>query len=123
MTLFKLFDFVARYAKVVGDEWFKLMQWILIIGTLSFVTKFSNDPYIKGLWLISVVIMFVYILFGYLKQYIKSLEPIEPEKVSLGKILRIVFQGAAICLLVMFFAQKMASVAWEFATKLSTKLN
>ncbi len=118
----KIFDFVCRHAETIGNEWFKLMEWMLIIATLSFASKFSDNFFVKGLWILSIVIFFVYCLFGYTERYLKSTKPIDTEKTSWKEIVKAWIKFAIVFLLIMLFSQKMAQIAWEFATILSTKI-
>ena len=118
----KLFDFIARHAETIGNEWFKLMEWVLIIATLSLASKFSDNLIVKGLWVLSIVILFVYCLFGYYERYLQSLKPIDKEKATGREILKVVIRSLIVFLLIMFFSQNIAKVAWEFATTLSAKV-
>jgi len=118
----RLFDFTCRHAERIGNEWFKLMEWMLIIATLSFVSKFSDNFFVKGLWVLSIAILFVYCLFGYTERYLKSIKPIDAEKASWKEIVKRFIKFSIVFLLIMFFSQKIAQLAWEFATKLSGKI-
>lgn len=118
----RVLDFISRHAETIGNEWFKLMEWMLIIATLSFVSKFSNNLFAKGLWVLSIVILFVYCLFGYTERYLKSIKPIDTEKASWKDILKRFIKSSIVFLLIMIFSQKISQLAWEFATKLSEKI-
>mgnify|MGYP001590600187 CR=1 FL=1 len=118
----KAFDFISRHAERIGNEWFKLMEWMLIIATLSFVSKFSDNFLVKGLWGLSIVILSVYCFFGYSERYLKSIKPIDAEKASWKEIVKVLIRLSIVLLVIVFFTQKIAQLAWEFATTLSTKI-
>jgi len=118
----KLFDFIARHAESIGNEWFKLMEWVLIIATLSLASKFSDTLIVKGLWVLSIVILFVYCLFGYYERYLRSLKPVDKEKATWKDIAKVVIKSSIVFALIFFFSQNIAKVAWEFATTLATKV-
>ena len=118
----KAFDFISRHAETIGNEWFKLMEWVLIIATLSFASKFSDNFIVKGLWVLSIGILFVYCLFGYYERYLQSLKPIDREKATWKDIVKAVIKFTIVFLLIFYFSQTIAKVAWEFATTLSTKI-
>jgi hypothetical protein len=118
----RILDFISRHAERIGNEWFKLMEWMLIIATLSFASKFSDNFLVKGLWVLSIAILFVYCLFGYTERYLKSIKPIDAEKATWKEIVKVFIRLSIVFLLIMFFSQKIAQLAWEFATTLSEKL-
>lgn len=120
--MLRVLNFISRHAERIGNEWFKLMEWILIIATLSFASKFSDNLIVKGLWVLSIVVLFVYCLFGYTERYLKSIKPIDIEKATWKQVVKVLIWSSIVFLVIIFFSHKIAQLAWEFATTLSEKL-
>lgn len=118
----RVLDFISRHAERIGNEWFKLMEWMLIIATLSFASKFSENFLVKSLWLVSIVVLFIYVFFSYMEKYLNSIKPINTEKASWKEIAKALIKSSVVFLIIVFIGNKIAQLAWEFATTLSSKI-
>lgn len=119
--MFKVLDFLSQHAEKIGNEWFKLMEWLLIISTLSFVSQLSDNLLIKGLWIVSVVILFIYCFFAYSEKYFEIAEPIDIKELGLKLFLIKSFKASIVCLSLIFFSQIITEMALELV-KISGKL-
>ncbi len=95
---------------------------MLIIATLSFASKFSENFLVKSLWLVSIVVLFIYVFFGYMEKYLNSIKPINTEKASWKEIAKALIKSSVVFLIIVFIGNKIAQLAWEFATTLSSKI-
>ncbi len=113
----KLFDLLADWSEPFAKEWFQLMEWLLIIGALSAAAKFSAKPAIQLLPILSIVLLYLYVLFGYLGRYLRGL----PGKSPRPPIWRTVLLSAVFLLSVFYFSSVIGGAALEFATRLAGK--
>lgn len=62
----KIIDLVAKYSPKLAKEWFRLLEWLLIIGGLWAYGEKYNNLLISFLALISIIFLMLYIIFGIL---------------------------------------------------------
>jgi formate hydrogenlyase subunit 3/multisubunit Na+/H+ antiporter MnhD subunit len=113
-----IFDFISQYAERIGSEWFRLMEWLLIISALATAAKYSDNTIIKALPWLSVGFLWLYVFFSYSERFIKSLEPLQEKAPSLKPIL---IRGLIAIIISMFLftlANQFAQIAVEFANHL-----
>ncbi|PTB91997.1 hypothetical protein C9974_14010 [Marinobacter sp. B9-2] len=59
--------FFANWSRPIVEEWFKLMQWLLVMAVLAFLSKQSEQFVFTILLGLSVIALWCYLMFGYLK--------------------------------------------------------
>lgn len=59
--------FFANWSRPIAEEWFKLMQWLLVMAVLAFLSKQSEQIVFTVLLGLSVIALWWYLMFGYLK--------------------------------------------------------
>jgi len=121
-----ILDFVSKHASVIGREWFRLMEWLLIITTLRFAAELSEDIFIQSLWFISIFILWGYIFFSYAEVVLKWMGPYPQESGDHRKDFKeFLLRGAwglISGILLLLLAQGVSTIAFEFATKLASEL-
>jgi len=80
--MFRLFDLIGKNADVIGKEWFRIMEWLLIISALQAAAMLSKNTMIKALPFISIAILWSYVYFGYSQKYFNTLIPHSPKTIK-----------------------------------------
>lgn len=114
----RLFDVVARYAGPVSKEWFRLMEWLLIVAALSVAASSTDSVVVKALPILSVGSIWLYSCMGYLQKYLDHLGPLR-EPASLKELLVPAAVALVYALFVLWLAQVIAKTAVEFATTIA----
>ncbi len=120
--VFRIFNFLAKWGHQLGEEWFKLMEWLLIISALSFAGGLSNNTWVKALPYISIIILWVYIFFGYSGLYFDRLERSKLEITSLKVLLKYFVLASIVCIFLLQVARLFFSLANEVAVNLAIKI-
>ena len=111
-------DVIYRRAVPGIEEWFRLMEWLLVISALALATGFSKNQYLPILVHISVFLFVVHCVFVLPERFMRSF----PAKVGgLSKPRRIfrafVFLFVLVALILM--AYRLVSIAREFGAELA----
>jgi len=123
LLIFRIFDFLAKWAHRAGSEWFRLMEWLLIISALSFAGGLSNNTWVKTLPYISIVVLVVYIFFGYSGLWFDSLQRSKKEITNLKALLKLFGLAMIVCIFLIYMARLFGELANEFAVNLASKIH
>lgn len=113
--IFKVLDFIAEYAELFGKEWFRIMEWLLVISALQTVAMLSKNKFIALLPIISICVLWTYVFFGYGQKYFYSLKPVTGR----GNIKEIITRGliaTVIGSLLFIIADQIANIAIEIVS-------
>lgn len=120
----KVMVFFSNWAHPISEEWFKLMEWLLITSALSFAAQQSKNSALYVLPVISVVLIWLRIMVDYNARFHEFIGkdaghlPHGPA----GSAKHVFLWGLG-AIAISAFASLMGGLAWGFASQLSAVLN
>lgn len=110
---------VSNYAKPVSEEWFKLMEWFLIISALGFGAQKTNDTMLQVLLLLSVIFLWLRLFVAYSAVWHdRHQELLTIWQVAPSQFIRILVHAAGM-LVITLLTSVVSIIAWRFAKELA----
>jgi hypothetical protein len=67
-----ILDLLSKNSKKIAFEWFRIIEWLLIVGALSALQKYSQSTLLFSLTILSVIIIWVYVFFSCSEWFFES---------------------------------------------------
>jgi hypothetical protein len=116
-------DFARRRLSVAIEEWFRVMEWLLVISALSFAGKASDNAYIEIFAKLSVFALLFYVSVIYFEKFRRSFPIIPRQQRTKSRMLLRFMSHTSFFIVLSVFNYRLIAVAREFATNLAEKLN
>jgi hypothetical protein len=111
-------DVLYRRAVPGIEEWFRLMEWLLVISALALATGFSNNQYLPILVHISVLLFVGHCVFVLPERFMRSF-PTKVKGLSKPKRTFRAFVFLLVLFALMLMAYRLVSIAQEFGAELA----
>lgn len=114
----KLLDLISKNSIKLSREWFRLMEWMIVIATLKTYSLFSKSNYPIIMLYISYGVLWAYIFFGLNETYLQWVK----QKVFKTFLQELIFKliiGSLVFAFINIFARQMLDVAREISEIIS----
>ncbi len=61
----KIMVFLSNHISEITEEWFKLLEWLLVLSAFAFIAKQSSEKIILIISNFSILLLWLYCLIGY----------------------------------------------------------